>query len=147
MNILNQPLLYALGLLLPLTAATADTADCKNPQGVWRTESGSTLHLKSVEESGRMSGFFQLSPDVDSTKYDLIGWFTPDNAEDDNGVISPISVSVHWKALGSITSWVGTCDETSGEPKIKLIGHQVKLHARAPNERITTQMDFFHVDE
>lgn len=130
----------------PLIAATAEEekANCTTLKGVWVKENGSTLLIKSVDpKSGQISGTYQLPANIDPTLYDLVGWFSANKSKDEKGVVSPLSFSVRWHAFGSISSWIGTCEEVSGAAKLKLITHQVKFHAPVANERITTEFNIF----
>ena len=100
-------------------AAQAPT--CQNFVGWWRNQLNSTMRISKVDTGGPtvglVSGCYCSPSGTTGNWYPLRGWVNglPPSPPLDNVV--PISWTVRWSGIGSITSWSGYC-RTSGSTAV-----------------------------
>lgn len=132
--------LSALLVLFSLSSITF-AQDCNDVKGVWQDEKGVSISIEKLED-GFFSGYLQLSPNIDTFKYQIAGVVNKKKSDESND--SAIAFSVNWAFLGSVSSYAGVCESQNNSAVMKLLVHQVKASAHAKNERISTDFTSFH---
>ena len=116
--------------------------DCAHPVGEWENEFGSVLEIQAVDSStGSLTGRYMLAA-APGQWFPAHGWVNSGTGSK-HTVPKVISFAVHWGSAGSITSWIGSCDDKSGKPRISTILHIARPSSPNPWDHIAAGAETF----
>ena len=121
----------------PVAAAT-----CTNPVGEWRNEFGSILDIQAVDPSTSSITARYMLPALPDKWFPAQGWVNSGTGSQ-HTVPKVISFAVHWGSAGSITSWIGSCDDRTGTPTISTLLHMARPSSPNPWDHIATSAETF----
>lgn len=132
--------------MLSGVAATASepvaAPSCASPVGEWQNEFGSVFEILAVDPStNAITGRYML-PALPGKWFPAQGWVNSGTGSQ-HTVPKVISFAVHWGAAGGITSWIGSCDNGSGMPKISTLLHMARPSSPNPWDHIAASAETF----
>ena len=134
--------LATLGGVGAIASEPAATANCTSPVGEWQNEFGSVFEIQAIDSgTNAITGRYMLRALPDQW-FPAHGWVNSGTGSQ-HTVPKVISFAVHWGAAGSITSWIGSCDDRSGTPKISTLLHMARPSSPNPWDHIATSAETF----
>jgi hypothetical protein len=130
--------------LLTRTAAAANPPSCDHVLGTWHNQIGSTLQIDKVDHAGIVTGSYTSPKGTDGKPLPLAGWLNT-GAGDKDVVAFVIAFSVRWGAIGTVTSWTGTCamSEETNLPTITTLWHLARPSTSWSFDHIVSGSDWF----
>jgi hypothetical protein len=124
------------------TPSAAKPVNCLHPIGAWQNEFASTLEIQSVDpETGALRGRYGLAS-VPNLWFTVSGWLNSGTGQK-HTVASVFSFAVRFGGSGSISSWIGTCDDRSGTPTISTVLHIARPSSPNPWDHVATSAETF----
>lgn len=102
--------------------------------GTWKNELGSTLTITTYSATYPLRGYYVSPQSTSGAKYPATGWVNASQG------VQAVLFTVNWGVYGTITSWVGYCENST----IKTMWNLVKSNAGIPDwQRVLTNSDTF----
>ena len=130
-------------------AVQAKPPTCAEPQGKWRNERGSVLHIQHYDSaSGAISGVY-VSASGTLGSHPMVGWINTAPKSAEPGKVNHAEVvtfAVHW-ANGGLSAWTGTCNiraQFAGHEQISALWHTTRANTSFDWDHTLTGFD--HLD-